>query len=127
MGKKRNKKERKEALSFILNNSIIIEKIITALGVDGELKDKTKKELVKDMIETYRHESRTNAFDISTFGPGKDEDIAPRASVKYGGASIRNDSYDDYFDGYSSDVDDEVKSESRKNRAFENIKKFIKK
>lgn len=97
-----SKKERKEALKFILNNEVILRKISTALGCDKKMSLKERKVIVKDMIETYREESNTDSFSVNIFGPGK------KSNTIFGRQpDFRNPSYDDIaeFDMTSDDRD----------------------
>ena len=84
-----SKKRRKNALKFILGNSIILTKITDALGCDKKMTNKERKVLVKDMIETYAEENFTDSFNVNMFGPGK------KPGFFNGSPSYRNDDYDE--------------------------------
>ena len=88
-----SKKERKEALEFILNNDVIVRKLSIAIGCDKASSMKERRVLVKDMIKSYREENVTDSFSVNMFGPGKKH---------LSGIFINKHDYDDDFD----DVDD---------------------
>ena len=87
------KKERKEALKFILNNEVIVRKLSEAIDVDKKMTIKERRILIKDMITNYRDENCNDSFTVNMFGPGKKQ--------RSGIFSNKHD-YDDDFD----DVDD---------------------
>ena len=78
----------KDALKFILGNSIILRKITDALGCEKKMTDKERKIIVKDMIKQYKHENYTDSFTVNMFGPGKKGSI-------FGSDGYRNDRFDD--------------------------------
>ena len=57
-----SRKRQKDALKFILGNSIILRKLGDALGCEKKMSDKELKVVVKDMIKTYAEETCTDSF-----------------------------------------------------------------
>lgn len=80
----------KDALKFILGNSIILRKITDALGCEKKMTDKERKVIVKDMIKQYKHENYTDSFTVNMFGPGKKGSIFKTDIDGY-----RNDRFDE--------------------------------
>ena len=66
-----SKRRRKDAVKFILNNTIILRKLADALGCEKDMTDKERRVIVKDMITQYRDENYTDAFSVNMFGVGK--------------------------------------------------------
>ena len=84
-----SKRRQKDALKFILNNSIILHKLGDALGCEKKMSDKELRSVVKDMIKTYADETCTDSFTVNMFGPGEKK---LRFGNKHG---YRNDDFDD--------------------------------
>ena len=82
---------KKDALKFILGNSIILRKITDALGCEKKMTDKERKVIVKDMIKQYEEENYTDSFTVNMFGPGK------KGSIFKGGNGYRNDRFDEDY------------------------------
>ena len=80
----------KDALKFILGNSIILRKITDALGCEKKMTDKERKVIVKDMIKQYKSENYTDSFTVNMFGPGKKGSIFKTDTSGY-----RNDRFDE--------------------------------
>ncbi|MDY5646978.1 MAG: hypothetical protein SPF22_08250 [Candidatus Onthovivens sp.] len=83
------KKERKEALKFILNNEVIVRKLSEAIDVDKKMTIKERRILIKDMITNYRDENCNDSFTVNMFGPGK------KKSGIFADRDYRNDDYDE--------------------------------
>lgn len=66
-----SKKDRKQAMKFILSNRIILGKIADALGCDKHLSKKEKATVVENMISTYREENYVDPFSINVLGTSK--------------------------------------------------------
>lgn len=94
-----SKKERKEALKFILGNDVILRKLTTALGCDKKMSMKDRKHIVEDMIQSYREECNTDSFNVNIFGVGK------KSNGIFKQPSFRNPEYDDiaHFDMTAED------------------------
>lgn len=85
------KKERKEALKFILNNDVIVRKLSEAIDVDKGMNMKERRILIKDMINTYREENYTDSFTVNMFGTGKKK----RGGIFDNRQDFRNSDYDE--------------------------------
>lgn len=89
------KKERRAALEFILDNEVIVRKISEAMGCDPAMKNRERKNLIEDMIKSYRKENIVeDAFVVNILGNGK----PPKRSKDgiFSNKNYRNDNYDDY-------------------------------
>lgn len=104
-----SKKERKEALEFILGNEVIVRKISTAIGCEKKMSLKERKVLVKDMIKTYFRDNDTDSFTVNIFGPGKKNR-----------QGIFNNYRDDRFDMEQFDLDED-NSKSIRNDILDRI------
>lgn len=85
-----SKRERKEALEFILNNEVIVKRLSTAIGCDKGMTIKERRVIVKDMIKSYYRDNVTDSFSLNVFGPGKRN----KAGI-FSDRGFRDDRFDD--------------------------------
>lgn len=88
-----SRKRQKDALKFILGNSIILRKLGDALGCEKKMSDKELKIVVKDMIKTYAEETCTDSFTVNMFGPGE-----KKFGFGGGKSGYRDDRFDEDWD-----------------------------
>ena len=89
------KKERRAALKFILDNEIIVRKISEAIGCDPAMKNRERRNLIEDMIKSYRKDNFVeDAFVVNILGNGK----PPKRSKEgiFAQNNFRDSSRDDY-------------------------------